>query len=130
VADLNWIPGVVVALIGSSLIWWRSVSIAQAVVDQKLTMLKQENTSVATDLKEASRVLQSVATQVKVSIESQTLVNAATAKAFDSILQKLDTHAREIADHGATLSLMREFMMRVHGDATGGAFRSLQRDSG
>ena len=103
------------AIVSTILLWWRQVSVAQAVFDQRLAFLKDSDGEIAADLRETAKVLQTLAVQVTASIQSQGIVNLTTTKALDAIISQLDDHTRQIADHGATLGLMREFLAQVHG---------------
>lgn len=66
------------------------------------------------ELAKTAEVLYSAATELKMLATEQAVLNKVTASALDGIVNRLDEHTRMIADHGATLSLMRELLNAVH----------------
>ena len=125
-------------MVGTALLWWRSVSIAQAVVDRRLAehseqltdlkrslqiatesfsaALKETSQNFSRELKETSQLLQTIATQVRASTDTQGVINQQVSAALTGVCRKLDEQGTMITDSRATLSLMREFLTRTRGE--------------
>lgn len=113
----GWVPGVIVSAILSVIGAWRAVKTALDKVDKKVAVLearhanaRRDDRELSLDLKDAIREIRTVATDVKVIVAEQSVINKVTANTLDSITKKLDVHDHMIAEHAQQLMLMRELM--------------------
>ena len=130
--NLDWIPGAAIATGASALLWWRQLSVTNALVHQRLNSLAEATKQTAAELKETVKVLQTISTDLAASIEKQGTINTVTTQALEAVLKKLDGQQERLSDHGekiaqqsASLELMREFMSRTRGDSD--AYHAQQR---
>ena len=104
-----------VTAVGCGLLFWRQVSVINAVVSVKLAQLKESDGTMSAEMKETARILSAAATELKILATEQAVVNKVTAHALQGIVSRLDEHSKQITEQGTTLALMREFLASVHG---------------
>ena len=109
----DWIPGAVIALAGTALVFWRNQAAIDAKVSEKIAKLEEDDLDHSKELREATRVLQSVATQVSVSVEKQSVVNEMVATTLKGINDKLEFQAHQIAEHAASIQLNQTLLSKV-----------------
>ena len=103
---LDWVPGTAIAVASAALLFWRQTSISDAVVNEKLRALSESGQETVREQKETAHILRDTVVQLRSAMKEQGVINTVTTKALDSILTKLDNHAREIAEHGASIQFI------------------------
>lgn len=115
---LDWVPGTAIAVVSAALLFWRQTSISDAVVNEKLRALSESGQETVREQKETADILRDTVIQLSSAMKEQGVINTVTTKALDSILTKLDNHAREIAEHGASMEIIRQFITRPQANKT------------
>lgn len=110
---LDWVPGTAIAVVSAALLFWRQTSISDAVVNEKLRALSESGQETVREQKETADILRDTVIQLSSAMKEQGVINTVTTKALDSILTKLDNHAREIAEQGASMEIIRQFITRT-----------------
>jgi signal transduction histidine kinase len=124
----DWIPGAGIGVIGSVTAWvlgwrittakWEGRAEAQRQADfertedlrKDLRDLKEDWRSGISDVRKLAENMASVQS-------SQNVVNAVTAKAIESLTDKLDRHEACLADHTTTIRLLVDRVMSKGGGA-------------
>ena len=109
----EWIPGAVIALAGTALVFWRNQAAIDAKISEKISKLEEDDLDQSNDLREATKVLQSVATQVSVSVEKQSVVNEMVANTLKGINDKLEFQSHQLAEHAASIQLSQTLLTKV-----------------
>jgi phage shock protein A len=127
---IDWIPTVGIGSIPAVLAWllsWRLASERERVKAEALEKRldgheqaqeetdegwRQEIHDFREDWKSGMSELRAVAASIAKLQASQDVVNQVTAKALESISDRLDKHEEKISDHGATIKLLTELVTR------------------
>lgn len=106
--DGNWIPGAAIAVAGAGISWWRASYTAIAVVKVQIEELESRNKGMTEDLKIAAKELRQVVTDIRVMSAEQAVVNKMSLATLESLVRKVEDHDRKLAEHSASISLIRE----------------------
>ena len=109
----DWFAGgaLVVSVAGGFLSWLLAKSVALAAIEERVAYLRDGDQTLGADLKAAARELREVATEIKVMSAEQAVINKMSTVTLQDLSKKSGFHERLIAEHSATITLMRELIM-------------------
>lgn len=117
--SFDWVPGVGAALLGTGLSMWRTQGVieerikgAHALTDERINALKSNEAALTSDLKAAALELRTAALDIRGLAVGQEVVNAISTKTLQGIATTLERHTAQIAEHGAHIESMRDWMSK------------------
>jgi hypothetical protein len=116
---LEWLPGALLAVAGSGLAFWRSISVSEARLDLRVNALEatqkaaqMDYAAIGAKLERASEQMTAAAGSFQAAQASQTVINGFTTKVLDSLASKLETQEKQVNEHSSTLALVREWISK------------------
>lgn len=120
----DWIPGAIIAVIGSALSLWRGQAVMEAKFEDLSAQTAKERTellaqferdkaaaaktdkALTAEIRDALHGLQNVATEIKIVSVEQSAFNRMTTKTLESVLAKVEQHDKVLQEHSTSLALL------------------------
>jgi len=116
IMSVDWLPGVAISVIttiaGGSILWWRQISVSNAVFDTRINALRESDKNIVDDFRAISKSLQDVTIAAAATTKEQAIINTMMTKALEGIVTKLDSHTEKLAEAGATVEILKEILSK------------------
>lgn len=111
----EWIPGAVIALAGSALVFWRNSAAVEAAVNAKIIQLQKDDENHTDEIKVAIDAIHKIATRVEVAVEKQDVINQMFTRTLTGISNRLETQAHQLGEHSTAIELNQKLLTKVMG---------------